>query len=214
MWCKVCQQDVDAQPSADQRSYCCPRCGAVRRAPPWTTDWEWDQQSRHIERVLHASQPKPETAEPSEQHAARFDGSHSAAPEWHTTMRPITAIPKVGFAGSSATARGWLTLGTLVLLCGGILLVWSLATGRQVLWNFGLPLAVAGQITLLAALALLMDRLGREHRAAAKRLDSVNRQIQELKTSAAMLSAAHGPSSNQFYAHLANGAGRNCCLAI
>ena len=104
-------------------------------------------------------------------------------------------------------------LGTISLVCGGILVGWSLATGRHELWNIGLPLALAGQITLLAGLLLQIDRLWHDNRTTAERLDGVGQELHELQTNTALLTTDREPASSVFYSHLANGAGPRLLLS-
>ena len=97
-------------------------------------------------------------------------------------------------------------------MCGGVLLIWSLVAGRQELWNVGLPAAVVGQIALLVGLVLQIDRLWYDSRQAAAKLDDVDQQIHELKTTTMLLGASQGPASATFYSHLAGGAGPQLLL--
>ena len=120
--------------------------------------------------------------------------------------RPVAARFRVCFT--------WFvfTLGTASFACGGILLGWSLATGRQELWNVGLPVALVGQIALLVGLVLQIDRLWHDNREAAAKLDDVDEQIHELKTTTMLLGTSQGPASATFYSHLAGGAGPQLLL--
>jgi len=99
-----------------------------------------------------------------------------------------------------------LSLGTAALVCGSILLGWSLITGRDELWKIGLPIAVGGQISLLIGLVLQLDRFWRDNHRTVAKLDEAAAELHELKTIAALLGAIHGPSSAPFHAHLAGGA--------
>ena len=103
-------------------------------------------------------------------------------------------------------------LGTTSFACGGVLLIWSLATGRHELWNVGLPVAVVGQIALLVGLVLQIDRLWYDNRQAAAKLDDVDEQLHDLKTTTTLLSTSQGPASATFYSHLAGGAGPQLLL--
>ncbi len=96
-----------------------------------------------------------------------------------------------------------LSLGTAALACGGILLGWSLATGRNELWTVGLPIAVGGQISLSIGLVLQLDRFWHDkHRTVAK----VGEELHNQKTNAALFNTIHGPSPAPFCTHLAEGA--------
>jgi hypothetical protein len=184
---------------------------------PWYDGWELDEQLRHIERVLQTTKAQQrETEAADRREAMRFDLAHAVGPDWHVpAARPAADRRKAGVRRSAASSvLTWLSLalGTTSFVCGGTLLGWSLATGRQELWNVGLPLSLAGQIALLAGLVLQIERLWHGHRATTARLDNVGRQLHELKTTTTVLSTSQGPTSSVFYSHLANGAGPQLLL--
>ena len=56
---------------------------------------------------------------------------------------------------------------------------WSLWMGRQDLWVFAAPTALAGQVLLLIGLVLQLHRLGRNSRHAAGKLDRLDQEIHE-----------------------------------
>ena len=116
--------------------------------------------------------------------------------------------------GSALGAFTWLalSLGTTSFVCGGILLGWSLATGRHELWTIGLPVALIGQIALLIGLVLQLDRLWHDNRTAAAKLDNVDEQLHELKTATTLLGTSQGPAASVFYSHFAGGAGPQLLL--
>jgi len=105
-------------------------------------------------------------------------------------------------------ALAWFALlsGTTVFAFGGVLLGWSLASGRQDLWTIGLPVALAGQIALLVGLLLQIERLWRDNRKASAKFDQFDQQLHELKTAATLLSTSQSPASATFYSHFAEGA--------
>ena len=142
----------------------------------------------------------------------RTDAPHAGPPAWHIqpAQEPATRPVRV-----KPARRGWLsglviwtavTLGSTAFVCGGALLVWSYVTGRQELWTLGMPIALGGQIVVLAGLILQLDRLWHDSRRAAGKLDQVDLQLRELKTTTTLLGTTYGPSSAAFYAHLAEGA--------
>ena len=173
---------------------------------------------RHIHRALQAG--RAASGDPSaayRREASRFDLSHAAAPTWHTTTdRPAEKKRNAdcGDRGSLQGALTWLTLslGTMSFVCGGILLGWSLATGRQELWNIGLPAALVGQIALLIGLVLQLDRLWRDNRDAAAKLDDVDEQLHDLKATTTLLGVSQGPAASTFYSHFTGGAGPQLLL--
>ncbi len=234
MWCKDCRQDVPALPSGDQQTLCCPRCGeaicadpheelaeapAVDLAadgpaepPPCYDGWEMGEQLRDIQRALRTAKPSDRRSEAVyRRESARFDLPHAEVPALHVpSANPPTKqrTPGGGQRGSAPAVATWiaLALGTTGFVCGGILLGWSLANGRQELWNIGLPVALVGQIALLVGLVLQLDRLWRDSRDAAAKLDNVDEQLHELQATTTLLGTAQGPAATTFYAHFAGGA--------
>ena len=218
---------MPALPSADRPELCCPRCGeeigisppeAAAPSSPYDA-WELDEQLRHIERVLRSDPARHEDSEAAapRRQLRRLDSPHAGPPTRHEPeARQSDKRPKAQDAGrgSAPGAFTWLalSLGTATFVCGGILLAWSLATGRQELWNVGLPTALAGQIMLLVGLALQLDRLWHDNRAAAAKLDNVDEQLHDLKTAATLLGVSRGPASSVFYSHFAGGAGPQLLL--
>ena len=70
---------------------------------------------------------------------------------------------------------------------------------------------LAGQVALVLGLALQLDRIWHDNRHAAARLQTVDEEIDELKTTTSLLGTTHGPSA-AFYAHWAGGAGPDILL--
>jgi hypothetical protein len=184
---------------------------------PYYDGWELDEQLRHIERVLQTVRGKRCEAEVSQRRGAtRIDPAHAEGPRWHV---PSVGKPvKQGKSGNRGAGLGvfmWLilVLGTTSFVCGAVLLGWSLVTGRQELWTVGLPATLGGQIALMLGLVLQLDRVWRDNRTAAAKLDKVGQQLHELKTTTTLLSTTQGPAANVFYSHLVGGAGPKLLLA-
>jgi hypothetical protein len=114
---------------------------------------------------------------------------------------------------SSPLAWSATALGLMAFVCGAILLGWSLATGRSQLWNVGLPIALIGQFALLFGLIWQLDGLWQGNRDAAEKLDNVDGRLDDLKKTAALLTTAHSSPAQQFYVHMAGGAGPQLLLA-
>lgn len=222
MWCIQCRQDVPALPFGDKQGFCCARCSQTLR-PEWPEDadsalaydgWEFDEQLRHIERVLQTTTIKDDGVTAIyRREAARFDLPHTEPMAWH--VPPTKPSKNKTDTKSHKTKRGsvlgtltWtaLSLGTASFLCGSILLGWSLATGRQELWTVGLPVAIGGQIVLLIGLVMQIDRLWHDNCTAAAKLDSVDEQLHELKTATTLSGAGQAPTTGEFYSHFASGA--------
>jgi hypothetical protein len=220
MWCQDCRQDVPALPSADKQAFCCPRCGGEIRvasdppadAPvaaiqlPGYDGWDLDEQLRHIQRLLQTAKgneggPKP----------MRLDPPQAGPPARHPDISDPSDVRPQAASVSRGSLSGFLTglalsLGTTSFVCGSVLAGWSLAADRHDLWTLGLPLALGGQIMLVVGLVLQIDRLWHANRKAAAKLDNVDRQLHELKTTATLLGASQGPASTTFYSHFVAGA--------
>ncbi len=193
---------------------------AAAAAGPMPYDgWEMDEQLRHIERVLTANRLRGEPAAAGEQEVSRADWPQAGAPAWHVhpasrpARRPLPRKPaRQGFVLGLLIGTA-LTLGPLAVVGGGALLGWSLWTGRQDLWAFAAPTAMGGQIVVLLGLVLQLNRLGRESRQAAGKLDRLDQDIHDLRTTTTLLGTTHGPSAAAFYAHLADGASPQILLS-
>jgi len=228
MWCKHCRQDVPALRSDDDQGRpSCPRCGETlemvvsqQEALPAYDSWELDEQLRHIGRELQVDELNAAQKEAVYQREAlRYDLAHAGLSSWHALPAAAASEPprdagqkSRGEPLSGALAWSALSLGTMSLVCGCILLGWSLAAARPELWNIGLPAALVGQIALLIGLVMQLDRLWRDHRQSAAKLDNVDDQLHELKTAATLLGTSHGVGAGAFYSHFAGGAGPHVLL--
>lgn len=181
--------------------------------------WEAGEQLRHIGRVLETSKPASDETEPIDWcEISRVDLPQADAPAWHVPADRPSEKRRQSHHDDSKSAPAVMTwialaLGTTSFVCGGVLLGWSLVTGRRELWTIGLPVALVGQISLLIGLVLQLDRLWRDNRAAAAKLDNVDEQLHDLKTTTTLLGATQGSAGSRFYAHFAGGAGPQLLLA-
>ncbi len=172
---------------------------------------------RHIGGVLHGGkEPRGEAAAVYRKEATRFDLSHAKAPAWHAAHEHPSDETRHVSRGRGSV-QGFLTwlalsLGTTSFVCGGVLLGWSLTAGRQELWHIGLPVALVGQVALLIGLVLQLDRLRHDNREAAAKLDDVDQQLHELKTTTTLLGTSQGAAGSTFYTHFAGGAGPQLLL--
>jgi hypothetical protein len=225
MWCKGCRQDVPALPSGDSQTLCCPRCGTALCADPNKSaavdqlpgydSWELDEQLQHIQRILQIGKATDRDSDAAaRREVARFDPPQAGLSGQHVASNQVgkPALPNKRRSGAGGLTWFVLSIGTAGFMCGGILLAWSLATGRQELWNVGLPVALVGQICLLVGLVLQIDRLWSDNREAAAKLDNVDEQIHELKATTMLLNASQGAAATTFYSHLAGGAGPQLLL--
>jgi hypothetical protein len=129
------------------------------------------------------------------------------------TQRPAAAAKKQAPGSRLLAVLAWTTLwlGTTGSVCGLALIGWAMNTARQDLWAVGTPIILAGQILLILGLVLELDRIWRDGRWAAARLETVDEQLHDLKTATTLLGDGQGPSS-AFYAHWAGGAGPEILL--
>lgn len=100
----------------------------------------------------------------------------------------------------------------MVLVGGAILLVWAVVSERGELWAIGLPAAIVGQVVLLVGLVLQLDRLWHDNRTAAAKLDRVDVQLHELRTTTTLMGSSGASPGSAFYSHLAGGAGPHLLL--
>lgn len=147
----------------------------------------------------------------------RIDARHRGVPAWHAgtaarqtgkaarrSKRRRGAAP----AAAQANTAVWLalSLGVMMFVCGGILLGWSVAAGRKELWSLGLPIALVGQVGLLIGLVLQLERMWRHNHATVARLENVDEQLHDLKSTTALLGTTHSTPAVAFYSHMAGGA--------
>ena len=180
---------------------------------PVCDSWEFDDQLWDIARTLQADA----AAGHGRQNLGRFDmarrdPAHDAVSPRHAPPIPVSRKRKTKArrrspGGALLAFLIWaaLSLGMAALTCGGILLGWSLWTGRGELWKIGLPIAAGGQISLLMGLVLQIDRFWRQNHRTTARLDKVGAQLHDLKTNAARLNTFHAPSQTPNYMHLDGG---------
>ncbi len=208
-----------ATATAENTANAGPASTAAQR-PPIYDGWEIDEHLRHARRVLG---PVPPSREESGAAAAgpvfRLDAGHGVPashlePARRSAKERVAAAAKARAPGSRLLAFvAWtaLWLGTTGSVCGLALLGWSMNTGRQDLWAIGTAIILAGQIFLILGLVLELDRIWRDSRRAAARLETVDEQLHDLKMAATLLGATHSPSG-AFYAHWAGGAGPEILL--
>jgi hypothetical protein len=189
--------------------------------PPLYDGWETDEQLRHFRRLLGlAPVSGAENSDPATQSTFRLDANHgvpaphakrAAPPPKSSPARPASIQHVSNDRSVAILAWTALFLGTTGFTCGLALIVWSAITGRQDLMAIGSPISLAGQIVLVVGLVLQLDRVRRESRRAAEKLEAVDEQLHDLKTTTAALGNTHGPSG-AFYAHWAGGAGPDVLL--
>jgi hypothetical protein len=205
--------------------------GANPLRPPSYDGWEIEEELRHVFRVLGPGRAAPakqiraaRKAGAAKRKKIRLDAGHSVpSPHAGKTRRPIRRIDRgsvsqspqprlsIGDRLSALFVGTTLSLGTMAFGCGLALLGWSAYSGNRELWTYGAPIVLAGQIALVLGLVVQLDRIWRDSRRAAARLQTVDEEINDLKTTTSLLGTTHGPSA-AFYAHWAGGAGPDLLL--
>lgn len=225
--CPRCEQLLRIQPADDTATSAKSTADSASDTaqPPICDSWELDQQLREIGRTLGVGEFQPKATpkfQPVRLDAAHMPpsgpGHHATAPPWHIPVaqehrRRRTGRKPARRASTSGTFT-WIavSLGTMALVCGGVLLGWSIAAERPELWNLGLPIALGGQIGLLVGLLLQLDNLWNDNRRSAAQLADVDKKLRDLKSTTAMLGNTHGSPGTAFYAHLAGGASPHLLL--
>jgi hypothetical protein len=118
----------------------------------------------------------------------RMDGSHSETDGNETTVAEDEFDRNRGSdsRGNAIVAEvPWavLSMGLAIFVCGAVLMIWSIVTQRQELWNAAIPLLLAGQAGLLVGLVLQLDRLRHENRRTAATVDRLDRQVLKSRAS-------------------------------
>ena len=123
---------------------------------PGYDSWELDEQLQHIHRVLQSRQGDCPDFRVGENGTVPLASARPRGSIRRRPVRPLGTSPRrtdparqrktAGRRGAVSGGFTWfvLALGTASFACGGVLLGWSLATGRHELWNVGLPVARGG----------------------------------------------------------------------
>jgi len=187
-------------------------------APPSAyDDWEFDEQLRHIGRVIGGQKGFGRQQTTHQRGVARLDPAHAGLSGRHNpASRQSTSGQTAG--GLTEFVLPFLTwttllLGIMALVCGGVLLGWSTVSGRQDLWTIGMPITLGGQIALLVGLILQLDRLWHDNRSTVAKIDQFGYQLHDLKTTTTMLGTSQHSPGGAFYSHLADGAGPQLLLS-
>jgi len=196
-----------------------PKGATAARAPHYDR-WETEERLRHIGRVLHPhirpSGKDKSKGKPGNRRKTRVHSAHPRPAGWHRQEKnrvPAKTRKRRRRSGMALSTWAAISLGVMLLACGGILLGWSVLKHREELWTLGLPIAVAGQVLLLLGLVFQLDRLWHNHRDAAAKLDNVDQQLHDLRSTTAMLGTTHSTPGLAFYSHMAGGASPQLLLA-
>ena len=185
------QSDTDVKTSSSAP----PPASARAEEIPSYDNWEFDDQLWHIAQALQVDATPGHRREKGDvRETTRHDRAHDALNPRHAPPMPVSHqrksdIHSGSIAGSLLALLIWaaLSLGTAALVCGGMLLGWSLWTGRGELWKIGLPIATGGQISLLIGLVLQIDRIWHDNHRTVAKLDEVNEELHDLKTTANLI---------------------------
>lgn len=134
----------------------------VSQSPALFDRWELEQKLKHVERVLDLArlmQEYPAGGGVSQSHEKRYT-IHAGAAQPAPRARPKRQ-PVMSFVAWSSMA-----IGTVAFTCGSALCGWGYLTGRDELWNLGVPLAPSGQVGVLAGVLIQLYRLWRRGSAA------------------------------------------------
>ena len=169
----ICDQGIDL-------------CGGETQSNPtealhlWAED-EQLQKAKRLLRPLPVRNTKNQNSSEEKAPRLRFDppSSDSLKVPLPKAERPPQAAPPKNVPPSPNYPRGassptpasspnllsgiaWsvVLLGLMGMVCGGVLLAWSMATGRAELWSLGLPIGLVGQGGLLVGMlcAILSKR--------------------------------------------------------
>lgn len=132
-------------------------------SPPMD-NWELDEQLRHIGRILAT-----ETKEEQVPELPRVDPAHDR-PEG--PRHQVLHKPRLGERIETWQSRvvlpllmwGATLVGTMSVVCGGMLLLCSSLADRPELWGLGLPIALGGAASLGVGLMLKIDRVWQRRR--------------------------------------------------
>jgi hypothetical protein len=186
-------------------------------------DWESEESIRNAEHLIQRIRGQTSPQETEVPRRDPSDSYHETVGPWHA-RRPKRRLSR---AGDPMPASGrqkpkhrgsWIAVltaavGLLVLVCGGGLLVWGYAFGRNALWSTGLPLTFGGQAVFLLGIFLYVDGLWRTNRATTKSLDELDEGLADLRHATTMLGTTHSSAAQSFYVHMAEGASPELMLA-
>jgi len=180
-----------------------------------SSDWEQEDELLEIGRALKVNQPERRKTAATSRHS-RVDPAHQTTLRRHSRQTPQPAQRRAVSSRTTAVASiiSWtaISLGVMALVCGGVLVGWSILGGRNDLWGLGIPIALGGQFALLLGLVLQLDRLWADSRNATAKLDQVDNKLRELKQTTTLLGTGHGTPA-AFYAHFAEGASPTLLLS-
>ena len=199
---KSSDQDLVAAALADGTPAAVEESAAATAATNSFDAWELEEQLRHIGRMLEGVQGSDWSAEESPAGnvvPVRLDAAHEdlVQRQRHVPRKSRRGRRNATLGASILSAAIWgsLSVGIMFCACGGILVAWSIASARLELWSVGMPISLVGQVGLLTALLLQLDRVHRYSRDTAAKLEAVDEELHLLKAAATTGDAKHWPYS-------------------
>ena len=171
---------------------------------------QWDELAARIDRTRHLLGTLSKSADPQTAASLRSEASELLR-QAARTARPVAKK-------STAPRRSWFAwpatgLGIMGLVCGVVLIGWSMAGSRPELWSVGLPMALVSQALLILGLLGHLERLQAGYRQTSDRLQHLDEQLDEVRHVAMRESPVWASASRAFYCHLADGAAPQTLLA-
>jgi hypothetical protein len=95
---------------------------------------------------------------------------------------PVESSGAAAGRAERASSLPWvvLTIGLATLVCGSILIGWSLLEGRPRLWTIGLPLVLGGQIAIAAVVIWQFESVWQTNKATFCALHGLDDQVRQL----------------------------------
>ena len=160
--------------------------GVAGNIPPTTGQplgdtWE-KEQLHHLERILQPPLPSAPTVPLPIK--SRVDQPLTQVAKYHWSVEHLREKNARSLQDAdSLLTPSWILLAMSVTMttCGTMLWVWSWMMERRELWTVGMPIALAGQISLLLGLVWQLDRLRRQNRQTSVQLERVDKQLRDLK---------------------------------
>lgn len=185
---------------------------------PITDTWQLDEQLAEAERLLKAFVPlsSPSQSWPAAGFSAGGMPEHAGnVRRWDVPSAQAAAVSSnESQTGGGLLAWMFLLAGTMALVCGGVLVGWSLYASRAALWNLGLPILLGGQAALLLGVVLQVIRMWKNHSAATQRLAQVDRQLGDLQQTTTLLGNSYGAGFEHVLRISPKGRARTCCSPI
>ena len=187
-------------------------------------DWRFEEELQAVDRLLRSLRASGVISGSTDQIENRFDLPDPPHEELHGHTAGRTNLSRRNLASPSSrpekrspvygfVAWSMLSLGLMTFVCGGVLLGWSFADGREQLWTYGLPLTLGGQALLLVGLLFQLEKLWLSNRQTSTVLDELDEQLDELRHTTGLLSTSRSGPAQSFYAHMAEGASPELLLA-